>query len=94
MMAHEHSHLRVSKEEAMRLEKDTVARLLKHKKLSLILDLDQTVIHATVDAQVASYLNEEMKQKYPALRVNLNIYKNNFKNISYFKCISYRIFIL
>ncbi len=74
-MAHEHTHLRVSKEEAMRLEQETVKRLLKNQKLSLILDLDQTVIHATVDVQVASFLNPEMKQKYPALKVNSPLLK-------------------
>ncbi|PWA02851.1 hypothetical protein BB558_000999 [Smittium angustum] len=38
--------LMVSNEEAMRLEKENTERLLQNRKLSLILDLDQTLMHA------------------------------------------------
>lgn len=40
------------------MEKETKDRLVKQKKLSLILDLDQTLIHATVDAKVRKMLDD------------------------------------
>ena len=46
-MTHGNSGLRVTEEEAMRVEKENAKRLLKLRKLSLVLDLDHTVIHAT-----------------------------------------------
>lgn len=47
-------------QEAERLEADNARRLLKIRKLSLILDLDQTIVHATWDKQVkeSRYKNE------------------------------------
>ncbi|KAG9314177.1 hypothetical protein JVU11DRAFT_4963 [Chiua virens] len=39
----------VSMEEAQRIEQETAEHLLKSRRLSLIVDLDQTIIHATVD---------------------------------------------
>ncbi|KAJ1957307.1 CTD phosphatase Fcp1 [Linderina pennispora] len=45
-MSHDAKGLRVSYEEANRLESETMHRLWKAKKLSLIIDLDQTIIHA------------------------------------------------
>lgn len=47
-------------QEAERLEADNARRLLKIRKLSLILDLDQTIVHATWDKQVkeSQYKNE------------------------------------
>ncbi|KAL9552218.1 hypothetical protein MBANPS3_003885 [Mucor bainieri] len=44
--------LTVSREEAERLEAENARRLLKIRKLSLILDLDQTIVHATWDKRV------------------------------------------
>ncbi|RKP39127.1 HAD-like domain-containing protein, partial [Dimargaris cristalligena] len=38
--------LTVSRDEAQRLEQETAERLLEGRKLSLIVDLDQTIIHA------------------------------------------------
>lgn len=45
---HSNPHLLVSREEAIRLENATTTRLLKSKKLSLVVDLDQTILHATI----------------------------------------------
>lgn len=48
----------VSLEEAQRIERETAEHLLKSRKLSLIVDLDQTIVHATVDPTVGEWINE------------------------------------
>ncbi|KAJ8514480.1 hypothetical protein ONZ45_g7970 [Pleurotus djamor] len=48
----------VSLEEARRIERETAQHLLKAHKLSLIVDLDQTIVHATVDPTVGEWINE------------------------------------
>ena len=48
----------VSLEEAQRIEMETAERLLKARKLSLIVDLDQTIVHATVDPTVGEWITE------------------------------------
>lgn len=48
----------VSLEEAQRIERETAERLLKSRKLSLIVDLDQTIVHATVDPTVGEWIAE------------------------------------
>ncbi|KAK7058573.1 CTD phosphatase Fcp1 [Paramarasmius palmivorus] len=48
----------VSLEEAQRIERETAERLLKARKLSLIVDLDQTIVHATVDPTVGEWISE------------------------------------
>jgi RNA polymerase II subunit A C-terminal domain phosphatase len=48
----------VSLEEAQRLERETAEHLLKSCKLSLIVDLDQTIVHATVDPTVGEWIAE------------------------------------
>ncbi|CAG8690432.1 14245_t:CDS:10, partial [Acaulospora morrowiae] len=58
-MAHNVAGLTVSLSEAERLEKETSTRLLKSRKLSLIVDLDQTLIHATVDSKVEDWMKDE-----------------------------------
>ncbi|GAA5795708.1 hypothetical protein HPULCUR_001070 [Helicostylum pulchrum] len=51
--------LTVSREEAERLEAENARRLLKNRKLSLILDLDQTIVHASWDQRVGDYIKED-----------------------------------
>ncbi|CAG8476598.1 13550_t:CDS:2 [Acaulospora colombiana] len=58
-MAHNVAGLTVSLSEAERLEKETSTRLLKSRKLSLIVDLDQTLIHATVEQKVEEWMSDE-----------------------------------
>ncbi|KAG0311893.1 Carboxy-terminal domain (CTD) phosphatase [Dissophora globulifera] len=58
-MTHDATSLSVSRTEAKRLEQDTVDRLLKEGKLSLIVDLDQTLIHATVGAAIDEWVNAQ-----------------------------------
>lgn len=48
----------VSLEEAQRIERETAEHLLKSRKLSLIVDLDQTIVHATVDPTVGEWIVE------------------------------------
>lgn len=48
----------VSKNEATRLEEETKRRLLKGRRLSLVVDLDQTIIHATVDPTVGEWKDD------------------------------------
>ncbi|KAF9566917.1 hypothetical protein CPC08DRAFT_627531 [Agrocybe pediades] len=48
----------VSLEEAQRIERETANHLLKSRKLSLIVDLDQTIVHATVDPTVGEWITE------------------------------------
>ena len=57
-MTHSASGPTVSLEEAQRLERETAEHLLKSRKLSLIVDLDQTIVHATVDPTVGDWIAE------------------------------------
>lgn len=54
-------------QEAHRLESATASRLLQAKKLSLIVDLDQTIVHATVDPTVGEWLQDPKNPNYKAL---------------------------
>ncbi|KIJ57127.1 hypothetical protein M422DRAFT_198518 [Sphaerobolus stellatus SS14] len=57
-MTHSAKGPTVSLEEAQRLERQTAEHLLKSRKLSLIVDLDQTIVHATVDPTVGDWITE------------------------------------
>ena len=57
-MTHSASGPTVSLEEAQRLEKKTAQQLLKALKLSLIVDLYQTIVHATVNPTVGDWISE------------------------------------
>lgn len=46
----------VSLEEAKRLEKETVARLQSSRKLCLVVDLDQTLVHASMDPIIEEWI--------------------------------------
>ncbi|KAF9978783.1 Carboxy-terminal domain (CTD) phosphatase [Actinomortierella ambigua] len=58
-MTHDATTLSVSQNEAERLEQQTVDRLIREGKLSLIVDLDQTLIHATVGKAVDDWINAQ-----------------------------------
>lgn len=49
--------------EARRLDKQTRDTLLSHRKLSLIVDLDQTIIHTTVDPTVGEWMADMGKEE-------------------------------
>ncbi|EKM61406.1 uncharacterized protein PHACADRAFT_204575 [Phanerochaete carnosa HHB-10118-sp] len=57
-MTHAANGPTVSLEEAQRIEKETAEHLRKTRKLSLIVDLDQTIVHATVDPTVGEWIAE------------------------------------
>ncbi|GJE86193.1 RNA polymerase II subunit A C-terminal domain phosphatase [Phanerochaete sordida] len=57
-MTHAANGPTVSLEEAQRIEKETADHLRKVRKLSLIVDLDQTIVHATVDPTVGEWIAE------------------------------------
>jgi RNA polymerase II subunit A-like phosphatase len=57
-MTHSANGPTVSLEEARRLEQETADHLLKSRKLTLIVDLDQTIVHATVDPTVGDWISE------------------------------------
>ncbi|KAF8313855.1 hypothetical protein DL93DRAFT_2058638, partial [Clavulina sp. PMI_390] len=51
----------VTLSEAMRYDAELSQRLLNERKLSLIVDLDQTIVHATVDPTVGEWMSEREK---------------------------------
>ncbi|KAL9105737.1 MAG: hypothetical protein Q9227_009125 [Pyrenula ochraceoflavens] len=67
-MDHTTQQLRVSKEEASRVEEATKKRLLAAQKLSLVVDLDMTIIHATVDSTIAEWQEDENNPNYEAVK--------------------------
>lgn len=68
LMSHEHTRLTVSEQEASRIETETTKRLIKSTKLSLILDLDQTVIHASVQPEIEQWLQNPDMRDHPSVQ--------------------------
>ncbi|KAI9822321.1 MAG: Carboxy-terminal domain (CTD) phosphatase [Pycnora praestabilis] len=67
-MIHDNVSLTVSQNEATRVEEDAKRRLLAAKKLSLVVDLDQTIIHATVDPTVAEWQQDKENPNHEAVK--------------------------
>jgi RNA polymerase II subunit A C-terminal domain phosphatase len=67
-MIHDNTALTVSEDEANQAELEAKRRLLASKRLSLVVDLDQTIIHATVDPTVAEWKNDADNPNYDALK--------------------------
>lgn len=67
-ISHSDSSLTVSRSEAERLESESKSRLLRANKLSLIVDLDQTIVHATVDPTVGEWMDDAGNPNYEALK--------------------------
>ena len=67
-MIHDNTELTVSEDEATRAEEEVKRRLLTSKRLSLVVDLDQTIIHATVDPTVAEWQKDPENPNYEALK--------------------------
>ena len=67
-MVHDNVALTVSQDEALRAEDEAKRRLLSAKKLSLVVDLDQTVIQATVDPTVAEWQKDPKNPNYDAVK--------------------------
>lgn len=67
-MVHDNSSLTVSQDEATRVEEDAKRRLLGSRRLSLVVDLDQTIIHATVDPTVAEWKEDKDNPNHEAVK--------------------------
>ncbi|KAI5308436.1 Carboxy-terminal domain (CTD) phosphatase, partial [Ascosphaera atra] len=67
-MTHDNSALMVSQEEARRIEESAKRRLLMSRRLSLVVDLDQTIIHATVDPTVGEWQQDPSNPNYEAVK--------------------------
>jgi RNA polymerase II subunit A-like phosphatase len=67
-LTHDNTALLVSHNEAVRAEEDTKKRLLNSKKLTLIVDLDQTVIHTTCERTVAEWQADPENPNYDAVK--------------------------
>ena len=67
-MVHNNVSLTVSQAEATRVEDEAKRRLLASRKLSLVVDLDQTIIHATVDPTVADWQIDEENPNHEAVK--------------------------
>lgn len=63
-MTHDNTALLVSHKEARKAEEASKARLLEAKKLTLIVDLDQTVIHTTCERTIAEWKEDPTNPNY------------------------------
>lgn len=68
LMAHDNTGLRILLDEATRIEQTTTDSLVTARKLILVVDLDQTVIHATVDPTVGEWQRDPQNPNYPFVR--------------------------
>ena len=67
-MVHNNVSLTVSQDEATKADDEAKRRLLASKKLSLVVDLDQTIIHATVDPTVGDWQRDESNPNHDAVK--------------------------
>ena len=67
-MVHNNVSLTISENEAARADDEAKRRLLGSKKLSLVVDLDQTIIQATVDPTVADWQKDDHNPNHDAVK--------------------------
>ncbi|KAF9874325.1 FCP1-like phosphatase [Colletotrichum karsti] len=67
-MTHDQTGLMVSGDLAARAEHDTQKRLLRQRKLSLVVDLDQTIIHACIEPTVGEWMEDPTNPNYEAVK--------------------------
>lgn len=67
-MVHDQTGLMVSRDVAMKTEYDAQKRLLKRRKLSLVVDLDQTIIHACIDPTVGEWQSDPNNPNHDAVK--------------------------
>ncbi|KAI1400965.1 hypothetical protein F4819DRAFT_343445 [Hypoxylon fuscum] len=67
-MVHDNLALTVSTDQAARAEMQLQRRLLKNRKLSLVVDLDQTIIHACIDPTVGEWQRDPSNPNYEAVK--------------------------
>jgi RNA polymerase II subunit A-like phosphatase len=67
-MTHDNVALLISHDEALRGEEETKRRLLGSNKLTLIVDLDQTVIHTTCERTIAEWKADPENPNHDAVK--------------------------
>lgn len=67
-ISHTDVNLKVSRKEATDIENDLKTRLRESKKLVLVVDLDQTVIHCGVDPTIGEWKRDSSNPNYEALK--------------------------
>ncbi|KAK5781920.1 protein serine/threonine phosphatase PWA37_000683 [Arxiozyma heterogenica] len=68
VVPHMDASLKISRNEALALDNELVKRLRKQKKLILVVDLDQTVIHCGVDPTIGEWKNDPSNPNYETLK--------------------------
>ncbi len=68
VMDHATQFLTISQDEANRVDEESKRRLLATRKLSLVVDLDQTVIHAAVDPTIAEWQTDVENPNHEAVK--------------------------
>ena len=67
-MTHDQTGLMVSANVAQKAEHDTQKRLLRQRKLSLVVDLDQTIIHACIEPTVGEWQRDPTNPNHDAVK--------------------------
>ena len=67
-MTHDQTGLMVSQSVAAKAEHDTQKRLLRQRKLSLVVDLDQTIIHACIEPTVGEWQRDPANPNHDAVK--------------------------
>lgn len=67
-MIHDQTMLAVSADEASRAEEQLQRRLINQRKLSLVVDLDQTIIHACIEPTVGEWQRDPKSPNYEAVK--------------------------
>jgi RNA polymerase II subunit A C-terminal domain phosphatase len=67
-MTHDTQYLTISQDEANKIDEEAKRRLLAARKLSLVVDLDQTIIHAAVDPTIAEWQKDIENPNYEAVK--------------------------
>lgn len=83
-LAHDNTALLVSHNEALRAEEDAKKRLLSAKKLTLIVDLDQTVIHTTCERTIAEWQADPENPNHGAVKdvQSFQLADDNLSNVA------------
>jgi len=67
-MTHDQTSLTVSELQAQRAEQELQRRLLAQRKLSLVVDLDQTVIHACIEPTIGEWQRDPSNPNYDSVK--------------------------
>ncbi|KAK4185649.1 hypothetical protein QBC35DRAFT_298373 [Podospora australis] len=67
-MVHDQTNLTVSESHARKTEEKLQRRLLESRRLSLVVDLDQTVIQACIDPTVGEWMKDPTNPNYDAVK--------------------------